>query len=123
MTTLYEQQRIMYETKTHSIPHRIVSLAQPHIRPIPRGKARAKTEFGAKLHISLVNGYAHMERFSFEAYNEVDDFFYAVERYRGRHGCYPARILADRIYRNRETLAFCKEHGIQLTGPALGRRV
>lgn len=121
LTTLYEQQRILYETHTHSIPHRIVSLIQPHIRPIPRGKARVKTEFGAKLHISLVNGYARMERLSFDAYNEADDFFRIVERYRDRYGRYPSRILADRIYRNRETLAFCKEYGIRLTGPALGR--
>lgn len=121
LTTLYEQQRIMYETCTHSIPQRIVSLSQPHIRPIPRGKARAKTEFGPKLHISLVNGYARMERLSFEAYNEADDFFQIVERYRSRYGRYPSRILADRIYRNRNTLAFCKKEGIRLTGPALGR--
>lgn len=121
LTTLYEQQRIMYEAHSHSIPHRIVSLSQPHIRPIPRGKARAKTEFGPKLHISLVNGYARMERLSFDAYNEADDFFQIVERYRSRYGCYPSRILADRIYRNRDTLAFCKKEGIRLTGPALGR--
>lgn len=121
LTTLYEQQRIMYEARTHSIAHRIVSLSQPHIRPIPRGKARAKTEFGAKLHISLVNGFARMERLSFEAFNEADDFFRIVERYRDRYGRYPSRILADRIYRNRETLAFCKKEGICLTGPALGR--
>lgn len=121
LTTLYEQQRIMYKTHSHSIPRRIVSLSQPHIRPIPRGKARAKTEFGSKLHISLVGGYARMERLSFEAYNEAEDFFHIVERYRDRYGRYPSRILADRIYRNRETLAFCKENGIRLTGPALGR--
>lgn len=121
LTTLYEQQRIMYETRSHSIPHRIVSLTQPHIRPIPRGKVCAKTEFGAKLHISLVGGYARMERLDFEAYNEADDFSQIVERYRSRYGRYPQRILAGRIYRNRETLAFCKKEGIRLTGPALGR--
>jgi hypothetical protein len=121
LTTVYEQQRLMFETKTHSIPRRIVSLSQPHVRPIPRGKARAKTEFGAKLHISLVDGYARMERLSFEAYNEADDFFRLIEAYRQRYGQYPARILADRIYRNRETLDFCKEKNIRLTGPALGR--
>jgi len=91
------------------------------VRPIVRGKARAKTEFGAKLHISLVDGYARIERLSFEAYNEASDFFHIVERYRERYGRYPERILADRIYRTRETLAFCKEKGIRLTGPALGR--
>lgn len=121
ITTVHEQQRIMYETNSCSIPHRIVSLSQPHIRPIPRGKARAKTEFGAKLHISLVDGYARMERLSFDAYNEAEDFLAVVERYRQTYGHYPSRILADRSYRNRETLAFCTEHSIRLTGPALGR--
>jgi ribosomal protein L34E len=121
LTTVYEQQRIMFETRTHSVPHRIVSLSQPWVRPIVRGKAKAKTEFGAKLHISLVDGYARMERLSFEAFNEANDFYRIVERYRQRYGRYPSRILADQLYRNRGTLAFCKEKGIQLTGPALGR--
>lgn len=121
LTMVYEQQRIMYEANTHSVPDRIVSLSQPYVRPIPRGKAKAKTEFGAKLHISMVNGYARIERLSFDAYNEAEDFFHIVEGYRCRYGRYPARILADRIYRNRETLSFCKENGIRLTGPALGR--
>ena len=121
LTTVYEQQRIMFETKTHSIPRRIVSLSQPWVRPVPRGKAKAKTEFGVKLHISLVDGYARIERLSFEAFHETDDFFRIVERYRQQYGRYPMRILADRIYRNRDTLAFCKEKSIKLTGPVLGR--
>ncbi len=62
-----------------------------------------------------------MERLDFETYNEASDFFKIVEGYRRRYGCYPERILADRIYRNRDTLAWCKELGIRLTGPALGR--
>jgi len=121
VTTVYEQQKIMFETGTHSISRRIVSLAQPWVQPIVRGKAHANTEFGAKLHISLVNGYARIERLDFEPYNESEDFWRAVERYRERSGCYPERILADKIYRNRQTLAFCKEHGIRLSGPALGK--
>ena len=44
-----------------------------------------------------------------------------AERFREREGYYPSRILADKIYRNRENLRFCKEHGIRLSGPALGR--
>ena len=98
-----------------------MSFAQPWVCPIQRGKARGKTEFGAKLHISLVSGYTRMERLSFEAYNEADDFFHILERYKTRYGAYPVRIFADRIYRNRETLKFCKEYNIRLTDPALGR--
>jgi hypothetical protein len=111
----------MFETGSHSIAQRIVSISQPHVRPIVRGKAKAKTEFGAKLHISLVDGYARIERLSFEAFNESEDFFRIVEGYRQRYGQYPARILVDRLYRNRDTLSFCKENGIHLTGPPLGR--
>jgi len=121
VTTVYEQQRIMFESRTHSIPRRIVSLAQPWVRPIVRGKAHANTEFGSKLHISLVDGYARIERLDFESFNESEDLWRAVARYRECYGCYPERILADKIYRSRQTLAFCKEHGIRLSGPALGK--
>ena len=44
-----------------------------------------------------------------------------AERFREREGHYPSRIPADKIYRNRENLSYCKEHGIRLSGPALGR--
>ena len=37
--------------------NRIVSIYQPHLRPIVRGKAKAKVEFGAKIGASIVNGY------------------------------------------------------------------
>lgn len=121
LTLLYEQQLFMYENKKHSIPDRIVSISQPWIRPIVRGKAHANTEFGAKLHISMVDGYARIERLSFDAFNESTDFFKAVEAYRANHGFYPQRILVDKIYRNRESIAWCRERGIQITGPALGR--
>ena len=73
VTTVYEQQRLMYETRTHGILRRIVSLSQPWVRPIVRGKAHANTEFGAKLHISLSDGYIRIERLDFESYNEAED--------------------------------------------------
>lgn len=41
-------------------------------------------------------------------------------RFCARKGHYPSRILADKIYRNREDIRYCREHGIHLTGPALG---
>jgi len=110
----------MFESGIQSVPQRIVSLAQPWVQPIVRGKAHANTEFGAKLHISLVNGYARIERLNFELNNESEDLWGEVNRYRERYGCYPERVLADKIYRNQQTLVFCEEHGIRLYGPALG---
>ncbi len=119
--TLYNQQKYMYDNKTHIVPDRIVSISQPYIRPIVRGKAKAKVEFGAKLDISIVDGYARIEKQSFDAYNESEVLKEAVEGYAEKYGHYPEKVLADKIYRNRDNLKYCKLHGIQLSGPALGR--
>ena len=118
---LYEQQKYMYDNHTHSVPDRIVSISQPWLRPIVRGKAKAAVEFGAKLDISVVNGFTRLEYHSFNAYNEAMKLSDMIERYKERTGSYPERILADKIYRNRENLAYCAERKIRLSGPALGR--
>jgi hypothetical protein len=52
----------MYENKTRSIADRIVSLTQPHIRPIVRGKAGKDVEFGAKISASCFEGYVFLDR-------------------------------------------------------------
>ena len=120
--TLVEQQQYMYDNKVHSVPDRIVSISQPYIRPIVRGKAKAPVEFGAKLDLSIdENGIARLERVSFDAYNESDALITAVENYKSRTGHYPERVLVDQIYRNRMNRAYCSEHGIRISGPALGR--
>lgn len=94
----------------------------PYIRPIVRGKAKAPVEFGAKLDLSIdEKGIARLERLSFDAYNESDVLITAVENYKSRIGHYPERVLVDQIYRNRSNRAFCTEHGIRISGPALGR--
>ena len=119
--TIYEQQKYMYDHRTHSVPDRIVSVSQPFVRPIVRGKAGKPVEFGAKLDISVVDGWTRLEFCSFDAYNEAGNLRAMVERFREREGHYPSRILADKIYRNRENLSYCRERGIRLSGPALGR--
>lgn len=118
---IYEQQKYMYDNHTHSVPDRIVSVSQPFIRPIVRGKAGKPVEFGAKLDISVSDGWTRLECWSFDAYNEATKLIETIERYRAREGHYPERVLADKIYRNRENLSYCKMHGIRLSGPALGR--
>lgn len=119
--TLYGQQKYMYDHRCHTVPDRIVSVSQPFLRPIVRGKAGKPVEFGTKLDISVVDGWTRLEYFSFAAYNEAGNLQNMAERFRQREGHYPNRILADKIYRNRENLQFCKEHGIRLSDPALGR--
>jgi hypothetical protein len=118
---LYEQQKQMYETKTHQIPDRIVSIHQPWVRPIVRGKATADVEFGAKVAISVVGGYARIENLSWDAYNESTTLQETVDRYKEQTGLYPQRILADKIYRTRDNLQYCDMHHIHMSGPKLGR--
>ena len=119
---LYEQQQYMYQNKVHSVENRIVSISQPWIRPIVRGKTKAPVEFGAKFDLSLdENGLGRIEKISYEAYNESTVLIEAIERFKERTGHYPERVLADQIYRTRENRGFCKIHGICLSGPKLGR--
>lgn len=98
---LYEQQQAMYDKKTNQIEDRIVSINQPHIRPIVRGKARAQTEFGAKIIVSLVDGFAFVEKLDWNNFNEGTLLIDSIEKYRERYGYYPKVACADRIFRNR----------------------
>lgn len=119
--SLYEQQQYMYDNKVMSVDDRIVSIHQPHIRPIVRGKAGAHTEFGAKISISVVDGWTFTDTISFDAYNEGTELISQIEKYEERFGYYPESVHADKIYRNKENRAFCKKYGIRISGPCLGR--
>jgi len=81
ITELYRQQQEMYKSRSHRIADRIVSIVQPHVRPIVRGKAGAKVEFGAKVSLSLVNGLSFVDRISWDAYNESEDLKAQIQRY------------------------------------------
>lgn len=119
---LYRQQLQMYNERSHQMEDRIVNIHQPHVRPIVRGKAKARVEFGAKIAVSMTKGYAFLDRLSWDNFNESTTLIDVIEKYRKRMGCYPAVVQADQIYRTRENRSFCKQHGIRLSGPALGRK-
>lgn len=118
---LYRQQKMMFETESKSIDDRIVSIIQPHVRPIVRGKTNVRTEFGAKFYVSVVDGYAFLDTLSWDSYHEGKLLQESVEKYKKRYGYYPEAVLTDTIYRTRENRAYCKELGIRLSGPKLGR--
>lgn len=120
--TLYEQQLYMYENETHSVDDRIVSISQPYLRPIVRGKRRSPVEFGAKFDLSVdEKGHSRIEYLSFDPYNESTVLQDSIERYKQRTGRYPQRVLVDQIYRTRVNRNYCKSKGIRMSGPKLGR--
>ena len=118
---VYQQQKWMYENKTHSCPDRIVSLFQPHVRPMVRGKDGRYTEFGSKINVSEVNGFSWINTLSWDAFNEGKQLIEQVENYNQTFGCYPKSLLADGIYLNRENRKYLKEKGIMIYGKPLGR--
>lgn len=118
---LYRQQLQLYQTRSFSIPDRIVSISQPHVRPIVRGKAGKSTEFGAKISVSVTNGFTYLDKISWDNYNESEDFKNQVEKYKTRSGYYPESVHVDKIYRTQANRKYCKKHKIRLSGLPLGR--
>ena len=121
ISEVHRQQQLMYDQRSRRVDDRIVSISQPHVRPIKRGKAANDTEFGAKLSVSMVDGYAFVDRTSWDNFNECLDLQEQVKAYKRRFGVYPESVHADRIYRTRDNLRYCKKWGIRLSGPRLGR--
>ena len=120
--TAYMQQKVMYDTDTNSCQHRIVSIYQPHVRPIPRGKTKAQIEFGSKLGVSYDEGFTRINTLSWDAYHESGDLIKQVEAYRALHGHYPELVQIDKIYATRENRKWLKERDIRITALPLGRK-
>lgn len=122
ISELFRQQHEMYQTSIHRIDDRIVSISQPHVRPIVRGKASAMTEFGAKISMSVVNGSTFIDAIRWSNFNEGADLPEQIENYRDRFGCYPKSVHADKKYQSRVNRDYCKKLGIELSGVPLGRK-
>jgi hypothetical protein len=121
INTVYQQQKKMYDNHSHQVDHRIVSIHQPHVRPIVRGKSQSKTEFGAKINVSMVEGISYLDEISWEAFNEGSHMMDYIENYKKRFGYYPAQVLADQIYCTRANRKDLKLLGIKLIAKPLGR--
>jgi len=67
--TLWDQQWGMFINHTNTCKDRIVSISQPQVRPIVRGKQGAMVKLG----LSLFEGYFTADTLSWDAYNEAND--------------------------------------------------
>ncbi len=118
---LYSQQEEMYKKKSHRVSDRIVNISQPYVRPIVRGKAKSKVEFGAKIGVSLIDGFARIDNLSWDAYDEGSDMEYQVEKYYQFYGYYPEVVITDLKYLTRANRKYLSEKGIKTNGKPLGR--
>ena len=119
---LYAQQDDMYKNKRQRCDDRLVSISQPYVRPMVRGKLNKPVEFGAKLSVSLTgDGIACVDELRWDAFHEGKDLKRQVEAYKERHGVYPEKVLADPLYGTRENRNYLKALGIHYAGKPLGR--
>ena len=118
---IYAQQDGMYRSRLHTCPDRIVSIYQPHVRPIVTGKASVAAEFGSKMTLYLLDGYARIGQFSWDAFNEGARLPDDLENFCKMYGHYPEKVLADKIYGNRENRKLMNDLQIMFSGKPIGR--
>lgn len=119
---VYDQQWTMFQSNSHRCDDRIVSLSQPHVRPIIRGKQDKPVEFGAKLSVSLTEeGVARVDHLRWNAFHEGADLKSQVEAYRQRYGHDPEAVLGDPAYGTRENREYLKTRQSRFAGKPLGR--
>ncbi|GJM63431.1 IS5 family transposase [Persicobacter diffluens] len=120
---VYRQQMEMIEEKKNTVGFRIVNLYQPHIRPIIRGKSGANVEFGAKISISIDQGYSYIDHHDFEAYYEGEEEIIKkhIEAHKLRHPHTKLNgIVGDKIYGNRNAREVYDQNDITFVGSPLG---
>ncbi len=108
---LKEQQWKLHFGKEATVPDRIVSLHKDYVRPIVRGKEVKPVEFGAKVHMLLVNGISFIEHLSYNNFNEgtrLQSAIHLQQRYFG--ACH--QMGADAIYATNENRRYCTTNSI-----------
>ena len=112
---LYLQQQTMFEQKINICPERIVSIAQPHLRPIVRGKAGVPVEFGAKIATAQIGGFSFVIHMGYDNFSEAKYLEKSAEEYKRIFGFYPKVIIGDRAYATNDNRKYCKSKGIRLS--------
>lgn len=121
---IYQQQLFMYKNKTHRVAERIVSFHREYVRPIKRGKAGKKVEFGPKAAVSHVDGFLFLDRISHDNFSEADTPIVEeqIASYEKRFGKKPPSLTADNLYGTRANRQLVQEQQIRGAFKPLGRR-
>ena len=123
ISQLYQQQWRMYKAKTVRIAERLVSLSRPWVRPMVRGKAGKRVEFGPKGAISYVDGFMFLDYLDHEGFAEAGLVEQQITNYRRRFLKDPAYMIGDRSYGNRDNRALLELKGIKDAFEPLGRKI
>jgi len=105
------QQKDVYQNK--KVPERIVSIHQPHIRPMVRGKYPVSVEFGPKVLLNLQNDCLFLEGVQFNNIADSHLLEASIQKYKERFGCYPTQLAADRGFWSKENRQLAEDYGIK----------
>jgi transposase, IS5 family len=108
---VYEQQKEHFDQPESKIEQRIVSLQQPHIRPIVRGKEVKKVEFGPKVNMLRIGGINLIEKCAYDNFNEGTRFVNTCTIYQELTGTCQ-QIGADAIYATNKNRQFATKNDI-----------
>jgi len=93
-TSLLTQQRDIY--KGLAVKERIVSLHQPHIRAMVRGKYPVEVEFGPKVLLSCKNRFLFLDNLQFNNVSDTHLLDIAIRSYQERFGHTPTQLATDK---------------------------
>ncbi|MCC6551366.1 MAG: transposase [Ignavibacteriaceae bacterium] len=120
---IYRQQKFMHDNNVNRCDNRIVSIEQPHVRPMVRGKQGKNVEFGSKVLAGITeDGYTLIPEMEWDQYNEGNYVIAAVEDHKNKLGYYPQVVIGDRIFVSRANQLALEKLGIRLSGKSLGRK-
>lgn len=105
------QQKDIY--KDLPVKERIVSVHQPHLRPMVRGKYPVNVEFGPKILLNLKNNFLFLEQLSFNNVSDSQLLDIALKGYQERFGSMPTQLAADRGFWSKENHQLAEDCGIK----------
>lgn len=105
------QQKDVY--KDLPVKERIVSVHQPHLRPMVRGKYPVNVEFGPKILLNLKNNFLFLEQLSFNNVSDSQLLDIALKGYQERFGSMPTQLAADRGFWSKENHQLAEDYGIK----------
>lgn len=124
-TMIYEQQSQMHRKGVKRIENRIVSFWREYVRPIKRGKSGPKeTEFGPKVSVSHVDGFAFVDEFRHDNYSEADPEVVEkqLDNYEKKFGKEPPSLTGDQLYGSRANREILEERQVRGAFRRLGRK-
>jgi len=110
-SNIAEQQKDIY--KRLPVKERIVSVHQPHLRPMVRGKYPVEVEFGPKILLNLKNNFLFLEHLSFNNVSDSQLLEASLKGYQERFGSLPTQLAADRGFWSKENRQLAVNYGIK----------